>query len=129
MSDRIYLQINSTVLPVEPKNGYTLDLDDSELVKETEAGTFRRSVYRNGIPSIKVSFGCDLEMMQTLRGFKNQTSVTVKYFDPLATADSQGDRLVTELMYITNYKEKMLADTADGGIWTVSFDLEDLSYV
>lgn len=129
MSDRIYLQINSTVLPVEPKNGYTLDLDDSELVKETEAGTFRRSVYRNGIPSIKVSFGCDLEMMQTLRGFKNQTSVTVKYFDPLATADSQGDRLVTELMYVTNYKEKMLADTADGGIWTVSFDLEDLSYV
>lgn len=129
MSDRIYLQINSTVLPVEPKNGYTLDLDDSELVKETEAGTFRRSVYRNGIPSIKVSFGCDLEMMQTLRGFKNQTSVTVRYFDPLATADSQGDRLVTELMYITNYKEKMLADTADGGIWTVSFDLEDLSYV
>lgn len=129
MSDRIYLQINSTVLPVEPKNGYTLDLDDSELVKETEAGTFRRSVYRNGIPSIKVSFGCDLEMMQTLRGFKNQTSVTVKYFDPLATADSQGDRLVTELMYITNYKEKMLADTAEGGIWTVSFDLEDLSYV
>ena len=129
MSDRIYLQINSTVLPVEPKNGYTLDLDDSELVKETEAGTFRRSVYRNGIPSIKVSFGCDLEMMQTLRGFKNQTSVTVKYFDPLATADSQGDRLVTELMYVTNYKEKMLADTAEGGIWTVSFDLEDLSYV
>ena len=129
MSDRIYLQINSTVLPVEPKNGYTLDLNDAELVKETEAGTYRRTVYRNGIPSIKVSFGCDLEMMQTMRGFKNETSVTVRYFDPLATADSQGDMLVTELMYVTNYKEKMLADTADGGIWTVSFDLEDLSYV
>ena len=129
MSDRIYLQINSTVLPVEPKNGYTLDLNDAELVKETEAGTYRRTVYRNGIPSIKVSFGCDLELMQTMRGFKNETSVTVRYFDPLATADSQGDMLVTELMYVTNYKEKMLADTADGGIWTVSFDLEDLSYV
>lgn len=129
MSDRIYLQISSTVLPVEPKNGYTLVLNDAELVKETEAGTYRRTVYRNGIPSIRVSFGCDLEMIQTMRGFKNEASVMVRFFDPLATADSQGDRLVSELMYVTNYSEKMLADTADGGIWTVSFDLEDLSYV
>lgn len=129
MSDRIYLSINGTVLPVEPKRGYDLSLTDSEQVVETEAGTFIRSVYRDGVPTISVGFWCDLEMLQQMRAFKNQTSVTVRYFDPLATADSQGDRLVTELMYVTSYKESLEADTADGGIWSVKFNLEDLSYV
>ena len=129
MSDRIYLQINGTVLPVEPKRGYSIDLDDSEQVKETEAGTFKRSVYRNGIPSISVDLWCDLEMLQMLRGFKNETSVTVRYFDPLATPDSEGDMLTTELMYVTGYGEDLKADTEDGGIWAVKFKLEDLSYV
>ncbi len=129
MSDRIYLEIDGTVLPVEPKRGYDLSLTDSELVKETEAGTYKRSVYRNGIPDISVKFWCDLEMLQEMREYKNQTSVTVRFFDPLADEDSNGDRLVTELMYVTRYKESMKADTADGGIWQVSFSLEDLSYV
>ena len=129
MSDRIYLSINNVVLPVEPNRGYDLDLDDSEQVVETEAGTFIRSVYRNGTPSINVGFWCDLELLQQMRTFKNQTSVTVRFFDPLASADSQGDRLVTELMYVTGYKETLKADTAEGGIWSVKFKLEDLSYV
>ena len=127
MSDKIYLQVDDVVLPVEPKRGYTVNLSDSELVSETEAGTHRRTVYRNGVPSIAVKFWCDLEMLQQMRTLKNKTSVLVKYFDPLEYPDADGNRLVNNLMYITDYKEDMLADTDELGIWSVSFDLEDLS--
>lgn len=127
MSDKIYLQVDDVVLPVEPKRGYTVNLSDSELVSETEAGTHRRTVYRNGVPSIAVKFWCDLEMLQQMRTLKNKTSVLVKYFDPLENPDTDGNRLVKNLMYITDYKEDMLADTDELGIWSVSFDLEDLS--
>lgn len=129
MSDRIYLSINGTALPVEPKRGYSLKLDDAETVNETEAGTYKRSVYRSGVPKISVSFWCDLSMLQQMRSYRNATSVLVRFFDPSAEADSQGDRLVQEYMYVTNYSEKLLADTTDGGLWSMSFDLEDLSYV
>ena len=129
MSNKIYLSIDGVVLPVEPKRGYDLKLDDSESVNETEAGTFIRSVQRSGIPSIKVSFWCNREMLVQMRGFRDATSVTVNFYDPVVEEDSEGNRLVTELMYVTGYQESMLADTEDGGFWSVKFDLEDLSYV
>lgn len=126
MSDRILLEIDGTVLPVEQKHGMDVSLSDGEIVKETEAGTFKRSIYRSNIPSISVKFWCDLEMLQQMREYKDETSVTVRFFDPTQEADNNGDRLKTETMYVTNFKQKMLADTDDGGFWEVSFDLEDL---
>ncbi len=126
MSSRIYLEIDGVVLPVEPKRGMDITLSDGEVVGETEAGTFKRSVYRTDIPSISVKFWCNLEMLQQMRSFKDETSVTVRFFDPMQDEDSNGDTLKSELMYVTGFKQKMLADTSDGGFWEVSFDLEDL---
>ena len=129
MSNKVYLSINNVVLPVEPHRGYDMSLKDADNVAETEAGTYIRSVYRSGIPKISVKFWCDLTLLQQLRSFRNATSVLVRHFDPLAEADSDGNRLVSEYMYVSNYKENMKADTDDLGIWEVSFGLEDLSYV
>jgi hypothetical protein len=129
MSNKVYLSINNIVLPVEPHRGYDMSLKDADNVAETEAGTYIRSVYRSGIPKISVKFWCDLAMLQQLHTFRNEPSVLVRYFDPLAEANSDGDRLVSEYMYVSGYKESMKADTDDLGIWEVSFGLEDLSYV
>lgn len=123
-SDKKYLVINDETLPVEPSKGYTLDLSDYERVDKTEAGTSTRILTRSGIPSISVKFDCNKEMLQTMRSFRALASVTVQYFDPDAT-----NELKTSLMYVTEYQETMLADTRDGGIWSVSFKLEDLEDV
>lgn len=124
-SNKVYLQIEDDVLPVEPKKGYNLSLSDAEEVEETEAGTKLRLLTRTGIPTISVKFDCDKQMLQAMRGYRKQPYVHVKYFDP----DVSGDELAEDLMYVTGYKESMLADTNDGGIWSVSFSLEDLENV
>lgn len=123
-SDKVYLKIEDNVLPVEPGKGYSISLSDYDRTSQTEAGTTVREVTRIDIPSISVSFDCDKEMLKEMRSYKSKSSVTVKYFDPFET-----DELKEDLMYITNYKEQMLADTKDGGFWKISFDLEDLGNV
>lgn len=125
-SEKVYLEIENNVLPVEPGKGYTLSLSDYDRTDQTEAGTVIREVTRIDIPSISVSFDCDVEMMKEMRSYKNKASLQVKYFDVLSNSD---DGLSSTKMYITNYKEVMLADTNDGGIWRVTFDLEDLGDV
>ena len=64
-------------------------------------------------------------MLKAMREYKSKSSVAVKYFSPT----DDGTDLKEDLMYVTGYKEKMLADTQDGGIWNVSFNLEDLGNV
>ena len=123
-SDKVYLKIENNVLPVEPRKGYSLSLSDYDRTSQTEAGTTVREVTRADIPSISVTFDCDKEMLTEMRGYKSKASVSVKYFDP-----SETNELKDDLMYVTNYKEQMLADTRDGGIWKISFDLEDLGDV
>lgn len=123
-SDKVYLKIENNVLPVEPGKGYSLSLSDYDRTSQTEAGTTVREVTRADIPSISVTFDCDKEMLIEMRGYKSKASVAVKYFDP-----SETNELKNDLMYVTNYKEQMLADTKDGGIWKISFDLEDLGDV
>lgn len=128
-SNRIYLQINNDVLPVEPGKGYTINLGDYEQIDKTEAGTTVRNLTRTGIPSISVKLSCNKQMLQNLRNLKKSLSLDVKYYDPDKDTDENGNNLANNLMYMTGYSEKMLADTKDGGIWDVSFSLEDLEDV
>ena len=121
-SDVIYLKINDDILPVEPHKGYEVDFDDYQNVSKTEAGTTARVVVRGNIPRITVNFQCDREMLQDMRRYKSAVSLDVYYYSPYKIMEHN-------LMYVTNYKEKLLADTMDGGIWQVGFVLEDLESV
>ena len=125
-SGKVYLKIDGNVLPVEPGKGYDLSLSDYDRTEQTEAGTKVREVVRMDIPSISVSFDCDRSMLQEMRAYRKKPSITVDYFDPTV---SDGTDLKQNMMYVTQYKETMLADTEDGGIWKVSFILEDLKDV
>ncbi len=125
-SEKVYLEIENNVLPVEPSKGYEIYFSDYDRTDQTEAGTTVREVTRLNIPSISVVFQCDAEMLKEMRSYKNKPSVTVKYYDVTSASE---DQLSTDSMYVTNYKEVMLADTNDGGIWKVTFDLEDLGDV
>lgn len=122
--EKVYLKISGNVLPVEPEKGYTLSLQDSDSTNQTEGGTTVRDIVRMNIPSISVSFDCDKEMLLEMRSYKAEPSLDVEYFDPVESNELQKDS-----MYVTNYSEKMLADTEDGGIWRVTFNLEDLGNV
>jgi hypothetical protein len=122
--EKVYLKIGENVLPVEPEKGYTLSLQDSDSTNKTEGGTTVRDIVRMNIPFISVSFDCDKEMLLEMRSYKAEPSLDVEYFDPAESNELQKDS-----MYVTNYSEKMLADTEDGGIWRVTFDLEDLGNV
>lgn len=124
MDDKIYLKIDNDVLPVEPNKGYSLSLSDYDNVNKTEAGTSIREVTRVDIPSISVSFDCDAEMLRDMRKYKSKASVSVEYYDPSKSGDLNKDE-----MFVTGYSEQMLADTDDGGIWRVKFNLEDLGNV
>ena len=123
-SDKIYLKIEEDILPVEPSKGYTLSLSDYDNISNTEAGTRVRNITRTGIPHITVSFDCDISMLQSMRTYRHATSLSVYFFNPFSS-----DGLEYDLMFVTNYKEQMLADTSDGGFWKVSFELEDLGDV
>lgn len=122
--EKVYLKINGNVLPVESEKGYTLSLQDSDSTNQTEGGTTVRDIVRMNIPSISVSFDCDKEMLLEMRSYKTEPSLDVEYFDPVESNELQKDS-----MYVTSYSEKMLADTEDGGIWRVTFNLEDLGNV
>lgn len=122
--EKVYLKISGNVLPVEPEKGYTLSLQDSGSTNQTEGGTTVRDIVRMNIPSISVSFDCDKEMLLEMRSYKAEPSLDVEYFDPVESNELQKDS-----MYVTSYSEKMLADTEDGGIWRVTFNLEDLGNV
>lgn len=124
-SDVVYLKINDDVLPVEPHRGYEVSFSDYDSISKTEAGTSVRWVGRLNIPTISVNFDCDLEMLVKMRSYKSQATLNVKYFDP----NDVVDYLKEEIMFVSGYKEKLLADTNDKGIWNVSFTLEDIKDV
>lgn len=121
-SEVIYLKINDDILPVEPHKGYEVNFNDYQNVNQTEAGTTIRDLVRGNIPTINVNFQCDYEMLINMRRYKNELSLDVHYYSPNKVFEHN-------LMYVTNYKEKLLADTNDGGIWQVGFTLEDLESV
>lgn len=121
-SEVVYLKINDDILPVEPHKGYEVDFNDYQSVNQTEAGTSIRDLVRGNIPRITVNFQCNREMLQDMRRYKNAVSLDVYYYSPYKIMEHN-------IMFVSNYKEKLLADTNDGGIWQVGFILEDLESV
>ena len=121
-SDIVYLKINDDILPVEPKTGYELNLGNYEYIATTEAGTTVRDLVRSGIPSISVNFYCDREMLLDMRRYNSELYVNVYFYSPYKILEHN-------LMYVKGYKEKLIADTPDGGIWEVAFGLADLENV
>lgn len=121
-SEVVYLKINDDILPVEPHKGYEVDFNDYQSVNQTEAGTSIRDLVRGDIPRITVNFQCNREMLQNMRRYKNSVSLDVYYYSPYKIMEH-------DIMFVSNYKEKLLADTNDGGIWQVGFILEDLESV
>lgn len=121
-SDVVYLKINDDILPVEPHKGYEVDFKSYEYLNNTEAGTKTRDLVRTGIPTITVGFDCNNEMLQDMRRYSKELSLDVYFYSPYHILEHN-------MMFVSSYKEKLLADTLDGGIWHVDFVLEDLESV
>ncbi len=124
MTFQTYLKINGTALPVQ-KDDYTVSYSDvvADSGGVTEAGTTIRDVIREGIPSISVSIPVSLEWLKKLRKLKRQPSLNVEWLDPETGELSFG------YMYMEDFKVSLEHDTSSGGLWTVSFSLEDLNDV
>lgn len=121
----VYLKINNVEIPVEPHKGYEVEYTDCENVNETEGGTVVRDVVRLNIPTISVSYDCNKSMLMQIKNFKNTFFLDVKFYEPSNVPDEEYN-LRNVRMYMTNYKEKMLADISPGGIWRVDFVLRYL---
>ena len=124
MTFKTYLKINGTALPVQ-KDDYSVDYSDvvADSGGVTEAGTTIRDVIREGVPSISVSIPVSVTWLKRLRKMKRQPYLTVEWMDP-----ETGD-LSTGIMYMDSFKVSLEHDTSGGGLWTVSFSLEDLDDV
>ena len=105
MTFQTYLKINGIALPVQ-KDDYSVDYSDvvADSGGVTEAGTTIRDVIREGVPSISVSIPVSLTWLKKLRKMKKEP-------------------------YMDSFKVSLEHDTRSGGLWTVSFSLEDLNDV
>ena len=124
MTFQTYLRINGTALPVQ-KDDYSVDYSDvvADSGGVTEAGTTIRDVIREGVPSISVSIPVSLTWLKKLRKMKKEPYLNVEWFDPDTGELSSGT------MYMDSFKVSLEHDTRSGGLWTVSFSLEDLNDV
>lgn len=119
-----YLKINGTALPVQ-KDDYSVDYSDvvADSGGVTEAGTTIRDVIREGVPSISVTIPVSITWLKKLRKLKKEPFLTVEWRDP------ETGELSTGIMYMDSFKVSLKHDTSAGGLWTVSFSLEDLDDV
>ena len=119
-----YLRINGTALPVQ-KDDYSVDYSDvvADSGGVTEAGTTIRDVVREGVPSISVTIPVSITWLKKLRKLKKEPFLTVEWRDP------ETGELSTGIMYMDGFKVSLEHDTSAGGLWTVSFSLEDLDDV
>lgn len=124
MTFQTYLRINGTALPVQ-KDNYSVDYSDviADSGGVTEAGTTIRDVIREGVPSISVSIPVSLAWLKKLRRMKREPFLNVEWMDP------QTGELSSGIMYMDSFKVSLEHDTSAGGLWTVSFSLEDLDDV
>ena len=124
MTFQTYLKINGKVLPVQ-KDDYAVDYSDviADSGGVTEAGTTIRDVIREGVPSISVSIPVSLTWLKKLRKMKKEPYLNVEWFDP------DSGELASGIMYMDDFKVSLEHDTGSGGLWTVSFSLEDLNDV
>ena len=124
MTFQIYLKINGKALPVQ-KDDYSIDYNDviADSVGVTEAGTTIRDVIREGVPSISVTLPVSAAWLKKLRAMKKEPYLNVEWMDPETGELSSG------IMYMDGFKVSLKHDTSGGGLWMVSFSLEDLSDV
>lgn len=124
MTFQTYLKINGVALPVQ-KDDYSVEYSDvvADSGGVTEAGTTIRDVIREGVPSISVSIPVSITWLKKLRKMKKEPSLSVEWFDP------DTGLLSTGIMYMDDFKVSLEHDTGSGGLWTVSFSLEDLDDV
>ena len=124
MTFQTYLKINGKALPVQ-KDDYSVEYRDvvADSGGVTEAGTTIRDVIREGIPSISVTIPVSAAWLQKLRKMKKEPYLTVEWLDP------ETGELSTGTMYMDGFKVSLEHDTSGGGLWTVSFSLEDLDDV
>ena len=124
MTFQTYLRINGTALPVQ-KDDYSVDYSDviADSGGVTEAGTTIRDVIREGVPSISVTIPVSLTGLKKLRRYKREPFLNVEWLDPETGSLSSG------IMYMDGFKVSLEHDTSGGGLWTVSFSLEDLDDV
>lgn len=119
-----YLKFNDETVPVK-KDDYTVSYNDvvSGGSGKTEAGTVIRDVIREGVPSISVNLDVTITWLKKLRAYKKRPALTVSWFDPDTGALSERE------MYMDSFKASLAHDTSYGGLWNVSFTLEDISDV
>ena len=124
MTFQTYLKINGKALPVQ-KDDYSVEYRDvvADSGGVTEAGTTIRDVIREGIPSISVTIPVSAAWLQKLRKMKKEPYLTVEWLDP------ETGELSTGTMYMDGFKVSLEHATSGGGLWTVSFSLEDLDDV
>ena len=124
MTFQTYLRINGETLPVQ-KDDYTVDFSDviTDSGGVTEAGTTIRDVIREGIPSISVTIPVSLTWLKKLRRMKREPYLNVEWMNP------ETGSLSTGIMYMDVFKVSLAHDTSAGGLWNVSFSLEDLDDV
>ena len=124
MTFQTYLKINGKALPVQ-KDDYAVDYSDviADSGGVTEAGTTIRDVIREGVPSISVTIPVSLTWLKKLRMMKREPHVNVEWMDP------ETGQLSSGIMYMDGFKVSLKHDTSAGGLWMVSFKLEDLNDV
>jgi hypothetical protein len=124
MTFQTYLKINGKALPVQ-KDDYSIDYNDviADSGVVTEAGTTIRDVIREGVPSISVTLPVSAAWLKKLRAMKKEPYLNVEWMDPETGELSSG------IMYMDGFKVSLKHDTSGGGLWMVSFSLEDLSDV
>ena len=124
MTFQTYLKINGKALPVQ-KDDYSIDYNDviADSGGVTEAGTTIRDVIREGVPSISVTLPGSAAWLKKLRAMKKEPYLNVEWMDPETGELSSG------IMYMDGFKVSLKHDTSGGGLWMVSFSLEDLSDV
>ena len=124
MTFQTYLKINGKALPVQ-KDDYSIDYNDviADSGGVTEAGTTIRDVIREGVPSISVTLPVSAAWLKKLRAMKKEPYLNVEWFDP------DSGELASGIMYMDGFKVSLEHDTGNGGLWTVSFSLEDLNDV
>ena len=124
MTFQTYLRIDGIALPVQ-KDDYSVDYSDvvADSGGVTEAGTTIRDVIREGVPSISVNLPVSVSWLKKLRMMKREPHVNVEWMDP------ETGQLSSGIMYMDGFKVSLKHDTSAGGLWMVSFKLEDLNDV
>ncbi|MCD8395884.1 MAG: hypothetical protein LUD12_01620 [Lachnospiraceae bacterium] len=114
-----YLNFDTEDLP-EP-DSYEVSMEDVEADSsgQTEAGTTQRDVVRFGVHAISVSFTVTAKWLKKFTAYKQQSKIAVGFYD------TETAEMVYADMYISGYKAKREADSSYGGIWTVSFTLNE----